>query len=608
MQEIKTIWNLKKISRDEAADLADDLRIPLSAAKVYINRNIRTVEDYNDFVKLTMSKLHNPWLLPDIKPVINRLEKALDNNEKIFVWGDYDVDGVTATSVVVTALRKLGANFAYHAPHRIKDGYDIKVKSVEKALEAGADLLMSVDCGIVAFEAAEYAKKHGLDLIITDHHHPTIDGKIPDCIGVVNPNRDDPKYPGEHFAEYATEDFQRYPFDDLAGVGIAFKVMMALGQRRGLNVKELFHDLIEYVALGTVADVAPMLDENRVLVHLGCQALSNTSKPGIQELLKVADVQKGVSTMNIGFQLGPRINAIGRLDDAGVALDLLIETNEGRAKAKALQLDTANRRRQSQQEQVTAEAIALVEKTYDLDNEYIIVVGAKGWHPGLIGLVAGKLAEKFSRPALVCSIDEETGLAKGSCRSVKTFNILQALQSPEVWDCFLKRDDGSVVCGGHAFAAGFTLPAENMDKLRKALNTYAAGQHAVPERIINIDALVSFSDINVKFYDAISKLAPFGAMHENPLYLTENLIVIKSETLSDGKHLKLRLADAYDVKDVHGDLKDVKWINALAWRKGADIDLYPIGTKVSVVYTLNMDTFRNQVNLSMTLEDIKILD
>jgi single-stranded-DNA-specific exonuclease len=445
---IETVWEIKKAKRQIVDEIADHMELPISVASLFVARGLDTQDKIEDFTKIGTKYLHNPYMLPDIKPVLSRLHKALDNNEKIFVWGDYDVDGITATSVVVTTLRKLGANLAYKVPHRMEDGYDIKTPSVDQAIQAGADLLFSVDCGIVAFEAANYAKEKGLDLIITDHHHPSSDGKIPDCIGVVNPNRDDPEYPGEHFASYAKSDFQRYPFDSLAGVGIAFKVMLALAHERGIPMREMMDELIEYVALGTVADVAPMIDENRTLVHLGCMRLTNTDKVGLSELLKVAGV-KNVTTTSIGFNLGPRINAIGRLDDAGLALDLLLEKNESRAKALAIQLDTANKRRQQQQEQVTQEAIAMVESEYDIENTHILVVGAKGWHPGLIGLVAGKLAEKYGKPALVCSIKED-GYAKGSCRSTRHFNILEALKSPQAWSLFKKRNDGSVVCGGHA--------------------------------------------------------------------------------------------------------------------------------------------------------------
>lgn len=323
-------------------------------------------------------------MLPDAMKAIERISKAIDNQEKIFVWGDYDVDGITSTAIVVTALQKMGASMEFKVPHRMEDGYDIKVNSVDEALYGKADLLISVDCGILAFETAEYAKKCNLDLIVTDHHHPSDDGKIPDCIAVVNPNRDDPEYPGEKFLLHAKDDFRRYPFDALAGCGIAFKLMLGLARYRKLDVHEFIEDLIEFAALGTVADVAPMEDENRVIVSIGCEKLSRSTKPGIMELLKVAGV-KEVTTTSIGFQIGPRINAIGRLADAGTALSLLLAKDEFTAKSLAGTLNNANTKRQAQQEENFQQAISIVDSSFDLEKEHILIIGSDKWHPGLIG-------------------------------------------------------------------------------------------------------------------------------------------------------------------------------------------------------------------------------
>ena len=593
---IETVWEIKKAHHEEVAELADVLEIPTPVAAIYVSRGLKPPEDVEEFTKIGIKHLHNPYLLPDIKPVLERLHHALDNNEKIFVWGDYDVDGVTATSVVVTTLRRLGANMAYKVPHRMEDGYDIKTPSVDQAIEAGANLLFSVDCGIVAFEAANYAKAKGLDLIITDHHHPSSDGRIPDCIGVVNPNRDDPDYPGEHFASHAKPDFQRYPFDSLAGVGIAFKVMLALAVERGVPMREMLDELIEYVALGTVADVAPMVDENRTLVHLGCMRLTHTDKVGVAELLKVAGV-KQVTTTSIGFNLGPRINAIGRLDDAGIALDLLLEKNENRAKALAMQLDTANRRRQQQQEQVTEEAIEMVESQYDLENTHIIVVGAKGWHPGLIGLVAGKLAEKYGKPALVCSIKED-GYAKGSCRSTRHFNILDALKSPKAWELFKKRADGSVVCGGHAFAAGFELHSNNLKNMSAALNEYAASLigDVTNQRILEIDARIQPRDISTRTYNAMMRMAPFGADNPLPVFVARKMQIVSSKSITNGKHLKLKLKGA----------NSTNWVEANAWRRGHEADVWREGALVDVVFTMAMEEWAGRSSLTLTIEDIRL--
>ena len=587
------IWKIKKYNNAATQELAFELDVPIPVAALCVSRGLDTADKFNAFIDLGYKKLHNPFLLPDIKPVLARLEKALDGNEKIFVWGDYDVDGVTATAVVVTALKLLNANIVYHVPHRMEDGYDIKMASVDKALAEGADLLMTVDCGIVAFEAGTYAKSKGLDLIITDHHHPSDDGRLPEAIGVINPQRHDSKY----------------PFKNLAGVGIAFKLMQALCARRGIEPRVIMDELLEYVALGTVADVAEMADENRSLVALGCQKLTKTTKPGIQQLLKIAGV-KEVSTTTIGFQLGPRINAVGRLADSRTALDILLERSDARAKFLAQQLDTANKRRQKQQESTTAEAMSLFESMPDWKDQKIIVVAAKSWHKGLVGLVAGKMAEKYGCPALVMSIvqkEDDDGnpigepLATGSCRSTRSFDILQALKSPDAWDCFLRRGDGSVVCGGHAFAAGFTLPPANVDRLRVALNKYASEVMADEERgtrIIEADFTIQPGDINKNTQEAMMRLAPFGSGHEEPILVAKNLTVEETNTMGEGgKHLKLKLKG-------NGMLQSVQ---ALAWRRGSESSIFAPGAKVDIIFKMSMEEFRGRTALMLTLEDMKLV-
>jgi len=576
---LETIWKLKKTPLSEAQELAEKLVIPLPLANVMIHRGITTPLLANDFFDLSPEKLHDPWLLPDINKVVDRLQEAIKLQEYIYIHGDYDVDGVTSTAVITHSLRLFGANFEYHVPHRIQDGYDVRVATVDKAIAVKAKILMTVDCGIVAFEAASYAKQNGVDLIITDHHHPSDDHRIPDAIGVVNPNRHDSKY----------------PFSGLAGVGIAFKTMLALGDRLGFPREKLMNELLDYVALGTVADVAPMIDENRILVHLGCQLLTKAEKPGVSELLKVAGV-KTVNTTSIGFFLGPRINAIGRMGDSAIALDLLLERVPSRASYLADVLNKANDTRQKKEKQTVEEAIALVG---DVSDQFILVVAAKGWHPGLIGLVAGKLAEQFSRPTLACTINEE-GKAKGSCRSVRDFNILDALKSEGVWPLFSRRSDGSVVCGGHAFAAGFEVPEYNLNKLRAELNKYAQKvlNGEIEERkIYELDSGLLVSQLDENMFKYITKLAPFGSGNPEPMFLVRNAIVEKVDKVgADGKHLKMKIkSDKSHATNV---------VSAMAWRKG---DMAPnIGDKIDLIGKLSLEEFRGRSELTLVVEDFKL--
>ncbi len=594
MDRIETLWKMRDCDMSQAKEFACELEIPLPIAQVMLTRGIDSVQKAEQFLDLKITKLHNPFSLPDAQIAIERISKAIDSGEKIFVWGDYDVDGITSTAIVVTALEKMGANMEYKVPHRMEDGYDIKIHSVDQALASGATLLMSVDCGIVAFETGAYAKEKNLDLIITDHHHPSEDGSLPEAMAVVNPNRDDPFYPGVHFRDYHTEDFERYPFDYLAGCGIAFKLMLGLAKYRKLNVYELLDELIEFAALGTVADVAPMIDENRVIVNYGCSILSRSNKPGIKELLRIAGV-KDVTPTTIGFQIGPRINAIGRLADAGTALSLMLAKDDITAANLAKQMNNANVRRQEQQEKATQQAIDFVERNFDLEKEHILILGEEDWHPGLIGLIAGKIAEMYNKPTLVCSFKKD-GYAKGSCRSTRDFNILDALKSEEAWKLFKKRADGSTVCGGHAFAAGFELPIANIPAMRKALNEYAQDKLGEPskEKVIDIDARMLFGDLNIKTFVHLSKISPFGSSNHNPLFISKNLTLVEAKPLTQGKHAKLKLSNG-----------EKTWISANAWRKGYICNEFKPGDKVDVVYTLELDNWSGNNNLILIIEDIK---
>lgn len=620
---IETIWQVKESTRSVVKELAYELEIPNPVAAVYAARGFSTPESVRDWNEIGLKKLHNPFDMNDIEPFLERMNCALDNKEKIYVFGDYDVDGVTSTAICVTVLKMLGANFEYRVPHRQQDGYDVKRKIVDEAIACGASLMMTVDCGIVAFDAANYAKEQGIDLIITDHHQPSLDGRLPNAIAVINPNRLD----------------NTYPFSGLAGCGISFKIMTALASCRGIKAKAVVEAVIDLAALGTVSDVAPMYDENRTIVKLGCANLANTKKAGIAALLKVARLTGNIDTTSIGFFLGPRINAIGRLADSQTALDLLLETNETRAKFLAQTLESANVRRQELQQQTVDEALFLV-KDIDETQRYV-VVSAKGWEKGLVGLVAGKIAEHTLRPTL-CLTMLSNGFSQGSGRSTRDFDMLSSLKSEKVaslwawrdgnWIVGLSQDgtkivaaklDGnetiqtlegtpeddwakeflnnrsncSVVCGGHEFAAGFTVPSFNIDALREELNNYAVSilGNAPIQKILEIDALIRPSHINRETFRAIEEMAPFGSKNPEPVFLATGMYVIESNVLKE-KHLKLKLAGTPD---------ELKPISAIAWRRGIEADKYPTGSQVDIVFKLQEDNFMGKTNLSMLIEDVR---
>lgn len=574
---IPIVWNQKPLDKSLVKEMAFELEIPEPSAAAFISRGLDSIEKAEIYCDMGLHKLHDPWMLPDITKAIDRLSKAINNGEHIHIHGDYDVDGITSVAVIVNTLRKLNANITYQVPHRILDGYDLKPTTVEQAKSNNVDLLISCDCGILAFDAAKKAKELGIDLIITDHHLPSDDGELPDCVAVINPNRKD----------------SEYGFSDLAGVGVAFKFMWAVAQTYKLNKQEFIDDTIEYVALGTVADVAPMIDENRSLVALGCEQLAATKKQGIAHLLKVAGINK-VNTTSIGFFIGPRINAVGRLADSMTALELMLEKDPHQAAYKAAQLDTMNKRRQDKQEQVLDEARALIDES-TLEETSILVLSAKGWHPGLIGLVAGKIAEEYGRPTLICTVDAD-GKAKGSCRSTRNFHILQALKSPGCFELFNK-------VGGHSFAAGFELSADKIPLLRENLNNYAKqitsdGIEAIKK--IDIDAKINQMDITTETWKAIAKLAPFGSQNPEPIFIARNLMLAEIGTVgAEAKHMKLK---------IYAGKYDNQWINALWWRNGHLAGHFSKDTAVDVVFKLSMEEYLGRTNLTMIIEDMRLSD
>lgn len=576
------VWKMKDFDKELAGELAYECQLPRPIANVLAGRDINTKELIEEFIKKDGKKIRSPRGLPDCQKAVDRIKKAIESKEKIFIWGDYDVDGITSTSIVVTVFKLLGADFVYKVPNRFDDGYDIKRHSVDECLKAGCTLLMSVDCGIVAFDTADYAKEKNLDLIITDHHSPNDNGTIPNALAVVNPSRLD----------------SEYGFSGLCGAAVAFKLMLALAKDMKFDLNTIVEETLEYVALGTVADVAPMMDENRILVHKGCAILGQSKKPGIQELLKVAGVNGAVDSTTIGFQIGPRMNAIGRLEDPMIAVELMLETSVPRAKYLANLLDTANKRRQTKQEHMFQEAIALVEEQKLYENS-AIVCWAKSWHQGLIGLVAGKLAEKYQKPAIVLALNEE-GKAKGSCRSTRTINILQILKHPDVINLYSKKLDGAPIVGGHAFAAGMEVPESNLKEFRQRIGeTLLKLNPDFAPGVITylVDSRIVPGELSDNVFEALSGLAPFGSGHPEPIFWVKNLYVEEQKLLSSDKHLKLIVSD-----------KGIKFkkVSALIWHRAKDFPDTYAGKKVDLLFTFGKESLNFGQKFYLNVVDIKL--
>lgn len=490
-------------------------RVDVLVQQILAQRGYRTPSEVERFlVPAYDSNLGDPWLMTDMKPAVERISYALAHQQPIAIYGDYDIDGLTATSLMLDFLGSLGANAIGYIPDRFEEGYGINRQALEKLQQQGIRLVVSVDCGITSLSEAAWAKKHGLDLVITDHH--AVLDKLPDAIAVINPKR-----PGDE-----------YPFKDLAGVGVAFKLVQALQQHLGKPALGQERWLLDLVALGTVCDVVTLVDENRVLVRYGLKVLAKTRRVGLQALADVAGVSlASVTSYHLGFMLGPRLNAAGRLENATKALELLTTRDTSVARMLAEDLNRLNQDRRDQQATILTEATAMATQ---YANDPVLVLADPSWAQGIVGIVASKLVERYHKPTLVLQILGET--AKGSGRSTAQFNLIDNLR---------QLDFNFHKLGGHHFAAGFTISAHDLDQLRVALIDQISRQPKIAHQPIPADLeLTDFRDLSLELIRGLEQLEPFGNGNPKPVIQVLRAKVLKTKLIGvDGKHLKLVLAD-----------------------------------------------------------------
>ncbi len=506
-------WRIKEQFVDPLR-ISKSYGVPLVIAKILATREL-SFDQIPTFLNPKLDALHSPLMLNDIEIAIYRIKSAIDSGERIFIHGDYDVDGVTSLALLYRNLKRLGASdIITYIPDRFEEGYGLSEKGIREAKAHGAKLIITVDCGITAFKEIRLANKLGIDVIVTDHHEPK--DELPEALAVVNPK------------------LGRYPFKELAGVGVTFKLLEAFYDEFDIDKKALFWDL-DLVALGTVADVVPILDENRIFTKFGLKVLENTKKVGLLALRQVAHLNGSrLKTWHISFVLGPRLNASGRLTHARKALELLITRSGERAIEIAKALDAENRNRQSIEKVILQEAIEFVENNIDLDKNRILVIGKDGWHEGVIGIVASRLAERYNRPTVLVSFKNGTG--KGSARSIRNFHLYNALKQVE---------ELLLAFGGHKYAAGLKVERKLFRKLQQELNRIALNSLSendlLPE--LAIDAEVSFYELGRRFSKYYEKLEPFGYGNPIPTFLTRGVEVIGKPRIVGDRHLALTLAN-----------------------------------------------------------------
>ncbi len=564
------IWEARRCDEAHADVVARELGVSPVTARLLCIRGLGDLDGARRFLSPSLDDLHDPFRLADMAAAVDRILTAIARHERVAIHGDYDVDGITSTVILRRALELLGADVVHYIPERLRDGYGLQPAALERLHADGVRLAISVDCGIRADEAARHAAALGLDLIITDHHEP--DAALPPALAVINPKRHDCTYPDKN----------------LAGVGVALKLVQALCHRAGRT--GWLPAFVKIAAIGTLADVVPLIGENRVIAKLGLAMLTTgPHKIGLRALLESCGLAgKEIDSYHIGFVIGPRVNAAGRMSTPDIAARLLLaadETMADEARALADQLNAENLRRQKEEADIVAQARRIVDTDLDVGSRTVIVVGGEGWHRGVIGIVASKLVDALNRPAVVLSIDGE--VAHGSCRSIPSFDMLSALES-----C----SDVLTKFGGHRQAAGLTLEASRVRELRGRINEYA-DRYLQPDDLrprLWIDGTLAFRSITPQVASELSALAPFGAGNSCPVFRTSGVEVVDGPRLVKDRHLKMALR------------QDGRVMRGIAWRaadREAFVSQYRAG--IDLAYSLEQDTWNGERYLQLSVADFR---
>jgi single-stranded-DNA-specific exonuclease len=561
-------WKIASPDSNTLKELAHALNISGTIATLLMNRGFTDPRKAQEFLKPRFDCLADPFLMRDLKEAVERIRLAIERQEKILIYGDYDVDGTTAVVILRKALEMMGARTTYHIPRRFVDGYGMKADVVKEAASDGVKLIISVDTGIKAFDVVEIANALHIDCIITDHHLPDSTLPLPRALAILNPKRSDCSYPDKH----------------LCGVGVAFKLIQALFKQT--DKERFLLSFLKIVAIGTVADVVPLVGENRVFVKIGLEGLQVPANFGLKSLIEICGLNSRVITSSdIGFRLAPRINAVGRMGGGGQVVELFASADEEQSKGLAQEIDRLNRERQLIEEQIFRLAQDRFSAEPALARQWVIVLEGEGWHRGVIGIVATKVSEKYHRPVLVVST--ENGVGYGSGRAPKNFNLLRALDScADLFDRF----------GGHAQAAGFQIPTRHVEELRRRLNEHAACVITEQdlEPILEVDSELRLSDIDEGLFQEVERLAPFGPANPQPVFVARDLALIAEPRVLKGKHLKFRVEQDGRALDVIG------W--NMAQRQPVSLSA---ARRVSLAFTIASNSYQGIHALQLVAKDIK---
>ena len=560
---MRKIWRTKPLNTAIQNTFSRELKISKIIAQLLSNRGIESAKDAGEFIACSLSSCHDPFLMKDMDKAVGRIKNAILNKDKILVYGDYDVDGMTGVTVLCTALRNLGAIVETYIPNRMEEGYGLNVAAVKKAHSDGVSLIVTVDCGIGSFKEIEHARAYKIDVIVTDHHE-IVNSRLPEAYAIINPLQEDCKYPFKH----------------LAGVGVAYKLAKALYE----GTPFFAEDFLDLVSLGTIADIVPLKGENRILARHGLDEINRRTRVGLEALTDASGLKgKTVSSGHIGFILGPRINAMGRTGSPQKALELLMTDDKVEALKLAKMLNAENRNRQKIEAGILEEALLKVEREVNFKHHKIIVLGSENWHPGVIGIVASKIANRFYRPTILVSLDGILG--KGSGRSIDNFNL---------FDAILKCKDILIGFGGHEAACGITIEKDKLDDFREKINSRISED--INEEIfspqLDIDMEIPLNTLTEDVIGQIESLAPFGEENPRPVFSSCDLVVKEGVRQIGNGGFKIWVTD------------NSTTCEAVSFGRSG-LDVPKAGSGVNLAYIPSINDWQGLQSIQLELKDIR---
>ena len=564
-------WIIKRQGNKETVErLSKELNIGKVLTNLLVQRGITTFEDAKLFFRPAITDLHDPFLMKDMDKAIDRLEQALEEGQRILVYGDYDVDGTTSVALVYSFIKSFYENVDFYIPDRYKEGYGISFAGIDYAVTNNCSLIIALDCGIKALDKVDYANERKIDFIICDHHRPG--EQLPKAFAVLDPKRDD----------------CNYPFDELSGCGIGFKLIRAYAQRNDIPFEEL-EKYLDLVAISTAADIVPIFGENRTLVHFGLQRLNALGRPGIKAILDLSNIKKPLTVSDVVFIIGPRINAAGRVQDGKQAVDLLISANRTDALGEGKTINDSNTERRELDVQITQHAIQIVEEDSFFSKKKSMVLFHPGWHKGVIGIVASRMTDKYYKPTVI--LTESNGFITGSARSVKDFDIYNAIEAcSDLLEQF----------GGHMYAAGLTMKPENVEKFQERFEEVVSS--TIEERMLTaeleIDSIINLNEITPSFFKVLKQFEPFGPGNMSPVFMTENVRDTGYSRIVGNNHLKLNLAQ--------DDSTRLRGFDGIAFQAGHHYEVVKRKIPFDVCYTIEENIYNDKTTLQLNVKDIRV--